>query len=48
MSISVRFEETYLGTVSEVLERRRKLTTPSLYMYSLRHLKYASEVNMLK
>lgn len=36
-----------MGTVSEVSERRLKLTTLSLYMYSLRHLKYASEVNML-
>lgn len=36
-----------MGTVSEVLERRLKLTTLSLYMYSLRHLKHAREVNML-
>lgn len=39
--------KTYIGTGSEVLERRLKLTTQSLYLYSLRHLKYASEVSML-
>lgn len=42
MSISVSCVETYMRIVSEVSERRLKLTTLSLCMYFLRHLKYAS------